>query len=174
MVVVPEQRRTLIHWVVEDRGLTGGKEVLSPPVVNGWGQATMQVHDRVAGQRCCVPVCGSTAESGHALHRNASRVCVRWGTGHHERVGALELVSPLHGDRVSPLGLDCRAGDDPLVAPNLRYRHVAVEAVLSHPHAHNETAVMLLRDQALRQRQSIDERRELRNQRSCHLSDCAA
>src|SRR2546425_7995254 len=44
--------------------------------------------------------------------------------------------------------------------------------MLSHTHTHNQTAVMLLRDQALRQRQRIDERRELRNQRSCHGSDC--
>src|SRR3989475_6873995 len=40
VLVVPEQRRTLIHWGAEDSGLTGGKEALSPPVVNRWGRAT--------------------------------------------------------------------------------------------------------------------------------------
>src|SRR4029077_215618 len=82
VVVVPEQRRTLIHWIVEDCGLTGGEEVLRPAVVNGRGQATVQVHDRLAGQRCRVPVCGSTAESGDALDRHSLRVCVRRGSGH--------------------------------------------------------------------------------------------
>ncbi len=48
-----------------------------------------------------------------------------------------------------------------------------MEAVLPHPYTHNETAVVLLRDQTLRQRQTIDERRELRNQRAIHGSDCA-
>src|SRR6266478_3249164 len=173
VVVVPEQRRTLIHWVVEDGGLTRGEEVLRPAVVNSRGQATMQVHDRVAGQRCSVPVCGPTAESGEALYRHASRVCVRWGPGHHQRERALELVAPLDGDGVSPLGLDRRAGDHPLIAPNLRYRQVAVEAVLPRSYTHNETAVVILRDETLRQRQTIDERRELRYQRAFHGSDCA-
>src|SRR5260370_12116649 len=140
VVVIPEQRRTLIHWVVEDGGLTRGEEVLRPAVVNGRVQATMQVHDRVAGQRFRVPVCGSTAESGDALYRHALRVCVRWGPGHHERERALELVSPLDGDRVSPLCLDRRAGDYPLVAPNLRYRQVALEAALTHPYSNSATA----------------------------------
>ena len=71
VVVVPEQGCALIHQVVEDGRLTGGKEVLRPAVVNGRGQATMQVHDRVAGQRSRIPLCGSTAESGDALYWHA-------------------------------------------------------------------------------------------------------
>ncbi len=85
VVVVPEQRGTLVHWVVKEGGLAAGEEVLRPAVVNGRGQAAVQVYDRVAGQPCRVPVWGSTAESGDALHWHALRVRVRWGLGHDER-----------------------------------------------------------------------------------------
>jgi hypothetical protein len=33
VVVVPEERRALFHWVVEDGGLARGEDVLGPAVV---------------------------------------------------------------------------------------------------------------------------------------------
>ena len=51
VVVVPEQRRPLVHRVVEDGGLARGEEVLGPAVVRGGREAAVQVDDGVAGQR---------------------------------------------------------------------------------------------------------------------------
>ena len=51
VVVVPEQRRALIHRVVKDRGLTGREQVLRPAVVRRRGEAAVEVHDRVTGER---------------------------------------------------------------------------------------------------------------------------
>jgi len=51
MVVVPEQRRALVHRVVEDRGLSGREEILGPAVIWGWRERAMEMNDGVARER---------------------------------------------------------------------------------------------------------------------------
>jgi hypothetical protein len=47
VVVVPEQRRTLVHRVVKDGVLAGREQILRPAVIRRRGEAAVQVHDRV-------------------------------------------------------------------------------------------------------------------------------
>src|SRR3989454_6096630 len=75
MIVVPEERRALVHRVVEDGGLAGGEQVLGPAVVGGWRETAVQVHDRVAGQAGCVAVRLAAAPARETLPRDAP--CVR-------------------------------------------------------------------------------------------------
>ena len=56
VVVVPEQRRALVHRVVEDGVWPGSEEVLGPAVVRGGREPAVQVHDGVA--RSARPRCG--------------------------------------------------------------------------------------------------------------------
>jgi hypothetical protein len=48
---------------------------------------------------------------------------------HGNRQRAVELVTPLHRDRLAALGLDRRARDHPVVAPDRRLGQVTVKSV---------------------------------------------
>ncbi len=50
VVVVPDQRRPLVHRVVEDGMLAGREEVFGPAVIRRRDQPAVQVHDCVTGQ----------------------------------------------------------------------------------------------------------------------------
>ena len=147
VVVVPEQRRALVHRVVEDGGLAGSEKVLGPAVGGGWRETAVQVHDRVAGQAGCVAVRLAAAQAGKALHGYAVRV----GRPRRHRVDdgerALQLVPPLDRYRLPALGLDRRARNRSLEAPDARGRQVAMELVRSGVHAHGQPTVTLRRGQ---------------------------
>src|SRR5207253_1644239 len=103
VIVVPEERRALVHRVVEDGGLAGGEQVLGPAVVGGWRETAVQVHHRVAGQPGCVAVRLAAAQAGKALHGYAVRV----GRPRRHRVDdgerALQFVPPLDRYRLPAL-----------------------------------------------------------------------
>ena len=148
VVVVPEERRALVHRVAEDGGLAGGEQVLGPAVVGGRRETAVQVHDSVAAQAGCVAVRLPAAQAGRALHGYAVRV----GRPRRRRVDdgerALQLVPPLDRYRLPALGFDRRARNRSLEAPDARGRQVAVELVCSGAHAHDQPTVIFRRGQA--------------------------
>ena len=79
-------------------------------------------------------------------------------SGHNDRKRANQLVLPLDGDGMAALRLDRRARDRSVIAPNRRFGHISVETMLSSPHADDQAAFILGRDQAPRHGQSVYER----------------
>lgn len=129
VVVVPEQRRALVHRVVKYGELAGCEEVLGPAVVHGRCQATVQVHDRVSRQRRGVRVRRAAAQTGTALHRHTVGVDLVAGHRYDDGQPAVKLVAPLDADRVAALSLDRRAWERAVVAPHTRPGQIAMEAV---------------------------------------------
>ena len=157
MVVVPEQRRTLVHGVVKDRWLAGSKQVLSPPVKRCRGETTVQMHHRVAGKRARTWVGRAAAQARQALHRDVVTVGVLGSNRLYHRQRAFEFVAPLDHDRFSALGLDRRPGDRPVVAPDPRLGQVTVEAMRRGPDPHRELTLVLRRNQSPRHKESVNE-----------------
>ena len=89
----------------------------------------------------------AAAQAGNALHGTPSASAGCGATRHGDRERALQLVPPLDRDRLPALGLDRRARNRPLEAPDARGGEVAVEAVLARPDAHGQPAVVLCREQ---------------------------
>jgi hypothetical protein len=164
VIVVPEQRRSLAHLVVTDRVLTGREDVLRPAVIGRRRQSAVQVHDREPRERGGIRIASAAAETGNALHRDA--VGAGLGRRDRDRDGQhpVELVDPLDPDPMAALGLDRRAGDAALVAPDPRLRQVAVKPMTAGAHVNLQPPPVLARQHAARQRQRIDERRERRSQ----------
>ena len=77
VVVVPEQRRALVHRIVADRVLARSRDVLRPAVVGRRRQAAVQVHHREARQRHRVRIGDAAAQPRQALHRHAVAVGLR-------------------------------------------------------------------------------------------------
>ena len=113
VVVVPEQRRALVHRIVADGFLAGREEVLRPAVVGRRRQAAVEVHDGMPAERGHVVVGAAAAEAGMALHRHAVGVGRGRGDRHRKRERALQLVYPLDRDGPAALGLDRWPGDQP-------------------------------------------------------------
>ena len=65
VVVVPEQRRALVHRVMEDGVLARREQVLRPAVKGSRGEAAVQVHDGVTGERGRLLVGRAAAQSRH-------------------------------------------------------------------------------------------------------------
>ena len=112
VVVVPEQRRALVHRVVEDGGLAGREQVLGPAVVGGGREAAVQVHDGMAGQRGRVVGRGSPPlrPGTHCTGTPSASVAVG-ATVTATGSGPSQLVAPLDRDRLAALGLDRRPGN---------------------------------------------------------------
>jgi hypothetical protein len=76
------------------------------------------------------------------------------------RIATVSLVDPLDPDPTPALGLDRRAGDAAVITPNARLRQIAVKAMKAGAHPNSQVLAVLSRQQARRQRQRIDERRQ--------------
>ena len=85
VVVVPEQRGPLVVRVVEDGGLAGRHQVLSPAVIDRGGQSAVQVYDREAGQGGRHLVGRASTEAGEALDRHAVGLGILRSDRHHDR-----------------------------------------------------------------------------------------
>ena len=143
VVVVPEQRRPLVHRVAAERGLTRGEEVLGPAVLRGGCETAVQVDDRVPGQSGRVFVRRTTAQARKALYGHTVGVDRLRGDSDGDGEGPLQLVAPFDRDRLPAFGLDRGAWNRPLEAPDARRGKVAVEAVFAGANAYGQPAVML-------------------------------
>jgi hypothetical protein len=164
VVVVPQQCRPLAHRVVKDGILAGRGQVLGPAVIRRRGEPAVQMHDRVTGQRRRVPVRGAAAQARDTLHRHAAGIGRLRSSRHDNRQRAVRLVAPGHRDRLAGLGLDRRARDRPVVAPDRRLGQVTVEPVRASANGHTQPAVLLGRDQPPRHRKGVSERGQRRGQ----------
>ncbi len=168
VVVVPQQRRPLAHRVVEDGVLAGREEVFGPAVIRRRGKPAVQVHDGVTGQRGRVPVRGAAAQARDTLRRHAAGIGHLRRGRHDDRQRAVQLVAPLHGDRLAALGLDRRARDRPVVAPDRRLGQVTMEPVHASANGHAQPAIPPGRDKPLRHREGVGERGQRHGQRCGH------
>ena len=174
VVVVPEQRRALIHRVVKDRGLTGREQVLRPAVVRRRGEAAVEVHDRVTGERGRVFVRRAAAQSRYGLHGHAIGVGRLGRDGDDDRQRAVELVAPLERHGLRAFGLDRRTGHRSVEAPDSRLGQVAMKAVRPGADRDGQPAAMLRCEQARRDRKRVDERHQRLGQHSRHRSSTIA
>jgi len=158
VVVVPEQRRALVHRVLEERSLAGSAEVFGPAIGGRRGETSVEMDDGMAGERGRVRVGRTAAQAWDALHGDPVWTGAEGSPGHDDRKLAPELVAPLDRDGLAALGLDRRAREAPVVRPDPRLGQVAVEPVRSWKQRHGEPALVRRRDQAPRQGQSVHER----------------
>ena len=164
VVVVPQQSRPLAHRVVEDGVLAGREQVFGPAVIRRRGERAVQMHDRIAAQCGRVLVGHAAAQPWDTLHRHPAGIGWSRSGRHHNRQRAIQLVAPLHRDRLAALGLDRRSRNRPVVAPDRRLGQVAVEAVRASANGHAQLAVLLGRDQPLRHQKGVSERGQRRGQ----------
>ncbi len=118
VVVVPQQRRPLVHWVVADGVLAGSKDVLRPAIVRGGGHGAVQMDDRVAAQRGGIRIGRATAQTGQALDGDAVTVGLCGGERDSDRIQLVDLVAPEDPHRPATLGLDRRSWNPAVVRPH--------------------------------------------------------
>ena len=115
VVVVPEQRRALVVRVGVDGLLTGGVNVLRPAVARSGGDPTVEVHNRIAGERGRGRIRLASAQARPALDRHAiGLVRGRDGDqdGHPQRQARLHGAGILRGCAGrSPCGRLCARRD---------------------------------------------------------------
>src|SRR5712692_210456 len=108
VVVVPEQRTTLIVPIRVERPLAGRDQILSPAVARRLCQCAVQVRHCISTESCRVRIGRAAAAARQALNRNPAR-SMDSSSGHDDWQQAGEAILPAQFDLSSTIDLDCWA-----------------------------------------------------------------